>query len=174
MIWIDYAILAIVGISGVISLMRGFVREALSLAGWIASFWIAIAYSGRGAALLDGYVTVPSWRVGIAFVVLLVLGLVASGLVLRMAGLLVQKTGMSGTDRSLGIVLGVLRGIAVVGLLVLFAGLTALPGAPWWSQSLFLPNFVELAQEIGTYLPVDVQRELDFEPERQLDVEPGS
>ena len=164
MIWIDYAILAIVGISGGISLMRGFIREALSLAGWIASFWVAIAYSGRGAALLDGYVTVPSWRVGIAFVVLLVLGLVASGLVLRMAGLLVQKTGMSGTDRSLGIVLGVLRGIAVVGLLVLFAGLTTLPGAPWWSQSLFLPNFVELAQEIGAYLPVDVQRELDFEP----------
>ena len=33
MIWIDYAVLAIVGVSGVISLMRGFVKEALSLAG---------------------------------------------------------------------------------------------------------------------------------------------
>ena len=106
MIWIDYAILAIVGISGVISLMRGFVREALSLAGWIAAFWIAIAYSGRGAAFLDGYVTEHSWRVAIAFVVLLVVVLVAVGIVLRMAGVVVQKTGMSGTDRSLGIVFG--------------------------------------------------------------------
>ena len=174
MIWIDYAILAIVGISGVISLMRGFIREGLSLAGWIAAFWIAIAFSGRGAALLDGFVTVPSWRVAIAFVVLLVLVLVVSGIVLRTAGLLVEKTGMSGTDRSLGIVFGVLRGIVIMGLLVLLAGLTALPGAPWWSQSLFLPNFVELAQEIGAYLPVDVQRVLDFEPEQQLDVEPES
>ena len=165
MIWIDYAILAVVGISGIISLMRGFVREALSLSGWIAAFWIAIAFSGRGAAFLEGYVTVPSWRVAIAFLVLLVLVLVACGIVLRMAGLLVEKTGMSGTDRSLGIVFGVLRGIVLVGL-------SALPGAPWWSESLFLPHFVELAQEFGAYLPVDVQRELDFEPERQLDVEP--
>ena len=72
---------------------------------------------------------------------------------------------MSGTDRSLGIVFGVLRGIVIVGLLVLLAGMSALPGAPWWSESLFLPHFVELAQEFGAYLPVDVQRELDFEPE---------
>ena len=174
MIWIDYAILAIVGISGVISLMRGFVREALSLVGWIAAFWIAIAFSGSGAALLDGYVTEHSWRVAIAFAILLVVVLVASGIVLRMAGTVVEKTGMSGTDRSLGIVFGVLRGIVVTGLLVLLAGLTALPRAPWWSQSLLLPNFVEFAQEIGTYLPVDVRRELDFEPEQQPDVEPGS
>ena len=174
MIWIDYAILAIVGISGVISLMRGFVREALSLAGWIAAFWIAIAYSGRGAAFLDGYVTEHSRRVAIAFVVLLVVVLVAAGIVLRMAGVVVQKTGMSGTDRSLGIVFGVLRGIVITGLLVLLAGLTALPGAPWWSQSLLLPNFVDFAQEIGTYLPDDVRRELDFDPERQLDVEAES
>ena len=174
MIWIDYAILAIVGISGVISLMRGFVREALSLAGWIAAFWIAIAYCGRGAAFLDGYVTERSWREAIAFVVLLVVVLVAAGIVLRMAGVVVQKTGMSGTDRSLGIVFGVLRGIVITGMLVLLAGLSALPAAPWWSQSLLLPNFVELAQEIGTYLPDDVRRELDFDPERQLDVEAES
>ena len=64
MIWIDYAILAIVGISGVISLMRGFIREALSLAGWIAAFWMAIAFSGRAALWLEGYITVPSVRVG--------------------------------------------------------------------------------------------------------------
>ena len=62
MIWIDYAILGIVGISGVISLMRGFVKEALSLAGWIAAFWIAIAYSGRVAAWLEGFAVRPSMQ----------------------------------------------------------------------------------------------------------------
>ena len=56
----------------------------------------------------------PSWRVAIAFVVLLIVVLVVCGIVLRMAGQLVEKTGMSGTDRSLGIVFGVLRGIAIM------------------------------------------------------------
>ena len=172
MIWIDYAILAVIGISGVISLMRGFVKEALSLAGWIAAFWIAIAFSGRGAAVLEGYVNVPSWRVAIAFVVLLIVVLVACGIVLRMAGLLVEKTGMSGTDRSLGIVFGVLRGIAIAGLLVLLAGLTSLPRDPWWSRSLFVPHFVELAQEVLAYFSEDIQREFNFEPEPGAEAEP--
>ena len=165
MIWIDYAILAIVGISGVISLMRGFVREALSLAGWVAAFWIAIAFSGVAAAWLEEFVSVPSQRVVIAFVALFVLVLLLCGIVLRLAGLVVEKTGMSGTDRTLGIVFGVLRGVVIVALLVLLAGLTRLPEDPWWSQSLFLPHFEEFALEIGAYLPADIQPVFDFEPE---------
>ncbi len=164
MIWIDYVILAIVGISTAISLRRGFVKEALSLAGWIAAFWVAIAFSGRGAALLEGYVTKPAWRVAIAFVVLLILVLLACGVVLRMAGLLVEKTGMSGTDRSLGIVFGALRGVVIAGLLVLLAGLTALPGAPWWSESVLLPHLVDLANEIGAFLPSEVRQQMRFGP----------
>ena len=164
MIWIDYVILAVVGISGMISLMRGFVREALSLAGWVAAFWVALALSGKAAAWLEGYVTVPSVRVGIAFAVLFIGVLLLCGVVLRLAGVLVDRTGMSGTDRTLGIVFGVLRGIVITGLLVLLAGLTPLPRDPWWSQSTFLPHFVELAREIRAFLPADMQRQFDFEP----------
>ena len=165
MIWIDYAILAIVGISGVISLMRGFIREALSLAGWIAAFWIAIAFSGQTAVWLEGYVTVPSVRVGIAFAVLFMGVLLLCGIVLRLAGTLVDRTGMSGTDRTLGIVFGVLRGVVITGLLVLLAGLTPLPRDPWWGQSMFLPHFVELANEIRAFLPADVQQQFQLDPE---------
>ena len=165
MIWIDYTILAIVGISGIISLMRGLVREALSLAGWIAAFWIAIAFSGKAAAWLDGYVTVPSVRVGIAFAALFIGVLLLCGIVLRLTGVLVERTGMSGTDRTLGIVFGVLRGILIMGLLVLLGGLTPLPGDPWWGQSVFLPHFVELANEIRAFLPPDIQQQFRFEPD---------
>ena len=165
MIWVDYAILAIVGISGVISLMRGFVREALSLAGWVTAFWVALAFSGKTAALLDGYVAVPSVRVGIAFAVIFIGVLLLCGVALRLAGLLVERTGMSGTDRALGIVFGVLRGVVIVGLLVLLAGLTPLPRDPWWGQSTLMPHFVELAREIRAWLPPEVQQQLRFERE---------
>ena len=163
MIWIDYAILAIVGISGAISLMRGFVREALALAGWIAAFWIALAFSGEVAVWLDGYVSVPSVRAGIAFAVIFVGVLLLCGVALRLAGLLVERTGMSGTDRALGIVFGVLRGIVLAGVLVLLAGLTPLPRDPWWAQSVLLPHLVELAKEIRTFLPPEIQQQVRFE-----------
>ena len=172
MIWVDYAILAIVGVSGVFSLLRGFVKEALSLAGWVAAFWIAIAYSGRVASWLEGHVTAPSVRVAIGFAVLFVLVLLACGIVLRMAGALVVKTGMSGTDRTLGIVFGVLRGVVISGLLVLLAGLTPLPRDPWWSESTFLPHFVDFAHEVLAYLPADFQQHFDFESERSLACDP--
>lgn len=172
MIWIDYAILAIVGISGVFSLRRGFVKEALSLVGWIAALWIAIAYSGRVTPWLEGYVTVPSLRVVIGFVVLFVAVLLACVLVQRTAGALVVKTGMSGTDRTLGIVFGVLRGVVIVGLLVLLAGRTPLPRDPWWSESSFLPHFVDVARKMSVYLPDEFRQQLDFGPEPQLDCDP--
>ncbi|MDD9980730.1 MAG: CvpA family protein [Gammaproteobacteria bacterium] len=165
MIWIDYAILAIVGISGVISLMRGFIREALSLAGWIAAFWVALAFSGKAAAWLVGYVSVPSVRVGIAFAAIFFGVLLLCGIVLRLAGLLVERTGMSGTDRTLGIVFGVLRGVVVTAVLVLLAGLTALPRDPWWNQSVLLPHLVELANEVRAFLPPDMQRQIQFGPD---------
>ena len=162
MIWIDYAILAIVGISGVISLMRGFIREALSLAGWIAAFWAALAFSGEVATWLVGYVSVPSVRVGIAFAAIFFGVLLLCGVALRMAGLLVERTGMSGTDRALGIVFGLLRGAVIAGVLVLLAGLTSLPRDPWWSQSVLLPHLVALASEIRAVLPPDMQQQIRF------------
>ena len=165
MIWIDYAILGIVGISGVISLMRGFISEALSLAGWIAAFWIALAFAGDVAAWLEGYVSVPSVRIGIAFIAIFFGVLLLSGVVLRLAGLLVERTGMSGTDRTLGMVFGVLRGVVITGLLVLLAGLTSLPRDPWWEQSVLLPHLVALADEIRTFLPPDVQEQIRFGPD---------
>ena len=165
MIWIDYAILGIVGISGVISLMRGFIREALSLAGWIAAFWIALAFAGAVADWLEEYVSVPSVRVAIAFAAIFFGVLALCGIVLRLAGVLVERTGMSGTDRTLGIVFGVLRGVVITGLLVLLAGLTSLPRDPWWEQSVLLPHLVELATEIRAFLPPDVQAEIRFRPD---------
>ena len=163
MIWVDYAILAIVAISGVFSLMRGFIREALSLVGWVAAFWIAIAYCVRASALLDGYVEAPFIRLAIAFATLLIAVLLLCGIVLRAVGALVERTGMSGTDRTLGIVFGVVRGVVIAGFLVLLAGLTPLPADPWWRQSIFLPHLVRLANEVRPLLPANVEQRIRFE-----------
>ena len=174
MIWIDYAILAVVGISGIISLMRGFIREALSLAGWVAAFWVALAFSGKAAPMLEAYVTTPSTRLGIAFISIFIGVLLLSGIAIRLVGLLVEKTGMSGTDRTLGIVFGVLRGIVVVGLLVLLGGLTPLPRDPWWRESMLLPHFERIANEIRAFLPPNLREQFRFDPEPGPEPDPES
>ena len=165
MIWIDYAILAIVGISGVISLKRGFIREALSLASWVAAFWIALEFSGEAAVRLDGYIEGLSERVGVAFVVIFFGVLLLCAIIIRLVGQLVEGTGLSGIDRTLGTVFGVLRGAVITVVLVLLAGLTPLPRYSWWDQSLLLPHFVELGNELRAFLPPDVQQQIRLGPD---------
>ena len=130
LIWVDYVILGIVGLSALISIIRGFVREALSLLGWIGAIWIGLTFCKPVAVLMTDLVSVPSVRVAGAFLVLFVASLIAAGLINFLAGKLVEKTGLSGTDRMLGVIFGSVRGVIIVGVLVLLAGFTALPQDP--------------------------------------------
>ncbi len=163
MIWVDYAILGIIGISALVSLVRGFVREAISLASLLLAFWVATQFSTQVGEMLSGKISVPSVRVGVAFGLLFVFTLFAGGLVNYLAGLLVRKTGLSGTDRMLGLLFGILRGGAIVTLLVLAAGLTPLPKDPWWHASQFITHFQELAVWLRTQLPPDIASHFSFE-----------
>ena len=74
----------------------------------------------------------------------------------------VDKTGLSGTDRVLGIVFGVVRGVVVVALLVLLAGLTTMPKDPWWGESALLGHFQVIALELRALLPPDMAAYFNF------------
>lgn len=160
--WVDYAILAIIAISSLLSLLRGFVREAVSLAGWILAFWVGLGFEGRVAALLAEEISVPSLRHGVAFVVLFAAVLLLTGIVNFVAGKVVEKTGLTGTDRSLGMVFGIARGAVIVAVLVLLAGLTALPRDPWWRESMLIGHFQAVAMEIRGMLPPDLAADIRY------------
>ncbi|GAB6043697.1 CvpA family protein [Endothiovibrio diazotrophicus] len=154
--WADYVILTIIAVSAVLSLFRGYVKETLSLVAWAAAFWVAFAFCDQGARLLANTISTPSVRVVVAFAVLFVATLLVGGLVNYLMGQLVEKTGLSSTDRMLGLVFGIVRGVAVVAIIVLLAGLTPVPRDPWWHQSQLLHHFQELALWMRGYLPPEV------------------
>ncbi|NIM27822.1 MAG: CvpA family protein [Gammaproteobacteria bacterium] len=158
MIWVDYAILAILVVSAAISVIRGFLREALSLLGWVLAFWLALTFADDVSALFKSTVSQPSIRHALAFFTILIGTLVLTAIAMYFVRLLVDKTEITGTDRALGIVFGVARGIVIVAILVLCAGLTALPKDSWWKESLLLPHFQVLAVEIRALLPADVAK----------------
>jgi len=156
MIWVDYAIIAILVVSAAISVMRGFLREAISLLGWVLAFWLALTFAGDVSALFEKSVSQPSMRHALAFFIIVVGTLIITAIVMYLVRIVVDKTEITGTDRALGIVFGIARGIVIVAILVLFAGLTALPKDPWWRESVFLPHFQVLAMEIKSILPPEV------------------
>jgi membrane protein required for colicin V production len=163
MIWADYAILGIVAVSVVISIVRGFVREALSLAAWIAAIWVALGFSRELAELAAPYISAPSVRVAVAFGALFLVTLLIGALVGHLVVQLVQRTGLTGTDRMVGVVFGMGRGVAIVTLLVLLAGLTSVPKDPWWRESVFVPHFEEAAIWMRAFLPPEVAANFAFD-----------
>ncbi len=156
MIWVDYAIIAILVVSAGISVLRGFLKEALSLLGWVLAFWLALTFADDISGLFASTVSQPSMRHALAFFAIVVFTLVITAIVMYLVRLIVDKTEITGTDRALGIVFGIARGIVIVAILVLLAGLTALPKDAWWKESVFLPHFQALAVEIRSLLPPDV------------------
>lgn len=159
--WADIAVFSIIGLSILISLFRGFVKEALSLATWIAALAVAIMFSARVAGYIPASVESQTARVIIAFVALFIITLIAGAIINYLVSQVVDKTGLSGTDRMLGIVFGVARGGLIVAILVLLASLTNMPKEKWWQSTLTLPFFETVAEQVKSVLPPDWQQRFD-------------
>ena len=155
MTWVDYVIIGIIGLSALISLVRGFVRETVSLLVWVLAFAIAWTYFRELSVQLTPWVDAASVRLALAFAILLLVVLLLGGIVGFLIGHLVDKTGLSGTDRLLGVLFGAARGAVLVAVLVLLAGLTPFPQDPWWRESQLIVHFQRLSVWLLSLLPPD-------------------
>ncbi len=139
--WADWIIIAIILVSALISLKRGFVKEALSLITWIAAFIIARLFTENLSSLLAPYIETLSIRIVVAFLLLFVATLFAGAVVNNLIGYLIKATGLSGTDRALGMVFGIARGGVFVVVLILLVGLTPAIQDQWYRESSLIPHF---------------------------------
>lgn len=143
--WVDWAIIAIIAVSALISLTRGFVKEALSLVTWILAGLVAWLFGGALAELLAPYIDTPSLRVIAACSILFILTLLLGGLINYLIGQLVKATGLSGTDRFLGMVFGAARGALLVIVIVGLLSLAPVEADTWWRESVMIPHFLLVA-----------------------------
>jgi len=160
--WFDIAILAVILISALISLVRGFVKESISLATWLIAGFIALSYYLVLADLLVAYIDSPTLSQAAAFAILFITTLIVGAIINYMISQLVSKTGLSGTDKTLGVVFGAARGVLIVAMIVLFAGLTPMPAEPWWQESIMVDQFLNVALWIKDLLPEDVASRFTF------------
>ena len=150
--WIDFTIIGVILLSTVISLVRGFMKEALSLAIWFAAFFIASQFYADLATLLTRFED-DLIRNGVAIAILFVSTLILGGLINYLIAQLVHYTGLSGTDRALGSVFGLLRGALIVSAMLFFMDtFTASASSQWWQSSVLIPEFKPVIELFFKYI----------------------
>lgn len=159
--WADYCIIAVLVLSVLMGLWRGFIGEVLALACWVAAFWVAWLFGPRLAASFTA-VDTPSVRLLLGYAICFIAVLVAGALVSFLMRKLISGSGLSGSDRLLGMCFGLLRGLALVTLLVFILGFTPFPRDGWWQQSRLMPTFQQGARWLSAQLPPDVTKYLDL------------
>lgn len=149
----DYTILGIVIISVAISLVRGFVREGLSLTTWILAFWVGLKFHDVLEKFLSAYIHTPSVNAVVSFILLFIGILLLGGLTNLLIGKAIKKTGLSGADRFFGLFFGFTRGVLLVAIIILLGEMTAFAHDQWWQESTLIPHFQWLVDWLRGFLP---------------------
>ena len=152
---LDYTILIVMGVSALVGLLRGFVRETVSLLVWIAAFWVAMTYGADVADHMTGFIHQPSLRIAAAFVMLFVLVLILGAVINYLLASLLKKTGLRLSDRILGVLFGLVRGGLVVGLVVVLVELTPLVESASWRDSMIIGFLEPMISHVHKLLPSD-------------------
>jgi len=159
----DYAVLAIIGISIVVSIMRGAIKEFLALFGWIAAFYIAKTYASVLAPLLPQDIPSEALKTLAAFLILLITVLFVNSLLTIAISSIVGKIGLGWLNRFLGVIFGLMKGLLIVCVLVFLAGLTSLPKEKMWTDAALSSPLEMLVKAAMPWLPESVTKHVSFD-----------
>jgi len=159
---IDLIVLAIVGVSVVFGVWRGLVREVLALVAWAGAFLLANLLAPDAAKLLPQGMASEEIRLLVSFVVVFIVALVGLSVLAMLASKVVKVVGLGPADRVVGGVFGLVRGVFVVMILVLLAGLTTLPRQSTWRDAALSGPLEAFAGYIKGWLPADLAKRIRY------------
>ncbi len=157
---LDIIFIAILAISVLIGLMRGAVREVLSLVGLVASVYLAFKFADMVSKqyISQFFEQQPRISYIIAFVIIIVVTIFIIALINLLISQLLKASGLSFVDRLLGLIFGTLRGGIFCAILVMV--ISFIPGATqenWWKKSTLAPFFQKIAAHSSDYIPDEVK-----------------
>lgn len=151
--WVDIGIIAVIALSVITGLFRGFVKELVALCVWVLAIWLGFNYSESLDPWLKSYIAEHSARTAVAFIIILFATLLAGGIVNATLSFILKRAGLSGTDRTLGMGFGFLRGIFIVALIMVAVRMTSLPYEEYSKKSKLYNRFDPVVALVYGHLP---------------------
>ncbi|HUS24369.1 MAG TPA: CvpA family protein [Candidatus Binatia bacterium] len=153
MILVDWCLLAVLAVSVVIGVFRGFVREILGLVTWAVAVVATLFLAAPASAALEGHIGTPSLRVAAGYALVFFGVLLTGSIVTHLVAMAVRKSVLSGFDRAVGGAFGLVRGVLLALAFVWLAGKTPMRQDGWWSESLLVGRLDALVGGVAGLLP---------------------
>lgn len=148
----DHLFAIILLASGILGFVRGFIREAISLLSWLVALWVAWHYSELVNPWLGGALAEPGIREwagrGIMLLIVLLLGAFVGGVASYFTR---RAAGLAAVDRLIGATFGLLRGVVIIGLIVIGGRAVHLDREPWWERTRSMPVAESVANWLERY-----------------------
>lgn len=151
--WVDYFIIVVILFSTLISLMRGFSAEAISLFTWVVAVIVAFKFTRALGDLLSGLIHNSSLRFIVSFIILFILIMIIGTVINHILGAMIKNSGLSSTNRILGMLFGFARGVLLIAIFILFAKMTSVIREAWWQSSALIPYFHGLVNWLQQFIP---------------------
>lgn len=151
--WADYGILAILVLSALVGLLRGFTREFFGLATWVLAIALCVWFGRDAVQWLAPHIATPVLRTAAAYGGLFLAGLLVGGVITAVLVARIRRSAFSSADRTMGAGIGLIRGVLVVGVAVLVARTMELNREPWWQQAALLAPGEVVADGIDVLVP---------------------
>lgn len=153
---VDFVVIAILLLSALLGVVRGLVKEILSLFVFGLSMWLAYHYAGKLVEFSK--IDIPLGDIGrtvIAFIAIFIVTLLLGKLISTLIARLISSSGLTGVDRFLGALFGLARGVLIIVVLSTLAALTSLPSNAEWKDALTRPAIEYSVSFVRSWLPPD-------------------
>lgn len=150
---LDYVILAILVLSTLFGIARGFVKEIISLISWVAAIYVALHYASKVDQLLRNAISDATIRHIIAVVLLIIAVLIIGAIVGKLIRMMLSLTGFGFFDRILGLIFGFARGVLVVVVILTLLSLTSMSKAEWMTSAKLPPYFSPVTSYLSAMAP---------------------
>lgn len=167
MIWVDYTIIALIGIYILLGMIRGGRKEFLCLLSWLAALAVAWSFAADLSRMLPASIPyIPHknapFKLAAAFVIMLMITRLFTSFIFFLISQRAKREKFSFLNHLSGMVVGIFRGAVIVILAILMGGLTPLPKDSWWRESQLIPPFEFSVIWLKDHIPSGMAKYIHF------------